>query len=252
MDAMWKASAITRGISSPVADQEVVLGDRHRDAGDVGLLEGVGADQRATDLAGDGDHRHRVHLGVGQRGDQVGGAGARRRHAYADLAGGVRVAAGGVAGALLVADQHVAQLFRVEQRVVDRQHGAARNPEDDLDVEFLQRPDHRLGAGKLLGPNMFRLGRRRFRGGLDRVGGDVGGDAVAGAGRAGLVGALTVSSRPLFTLGVSLVGKKKPPSAQLLHEGCALVLDSFKCRSASQAPTRRPITTSIPGFRRYP
>ena len=32
------------------ADQEVVLGDRHRDAGDVGLLEGIRPDQRATDL----------------------------------------------------------------------------------------------------------------------------------------------------------------------------------------------------------
>ena len=63
-----------------VADQEVVLGDRHRDAGDVGLLERVGADQCASDLSGDRDHRDGVHLGVGQRGDQVGGAGTRCGH----------------------------------------------------------------------------------------------------------------------------------------------------------------------------
>ena len=48
---------------------------------------------------------------------------------------------------------------------------------------------------------------------------------VSGAG--GLVGALTVV-QSLFTLGVSR-GNKKPPTAHLLHEGCALVLGCFKC-----------------------
>ncbi len=89
-------------------DQEVVLGDRHGDARDIGLLEGVRSDQRTADLAGDGDHRDRVHLGIGQRGHQVGGTGTRRRHADPDLAGGVRITTGGVTGALLVADQDVA------------------------------------------------------------------------------------------------------------------------------------------------
>ena len=60
-----------------VGDQEVVLGDRHRDAADVGLLEGVGADRAAPDLAGDGDDRDRVHVGVGERRHQVGRARAR-------------------------------------------------------------------------------------------------------------------------------------------------------------------------------
>ena len=103
-----------------VADQEVVFGDRHGDAGDVSLLEGVGPDQRAADLPGDGDHRHGVHLRVGQRSHQVGGTGTRGGHADPDSAGGVCVAAGGVARALLVANQHMAQLLRVEQRVIDR------------------------------------------------------------------------------------------------------------------------------------
>src|ERR1700689_2004640 len=43
----------------------------------------------------------------------------------------------------------------------------------------------------------------------------------------------------LFADAMSMVGNKKPPSAQLLYEGCALVC------FISQAPTRRP-TTSIP------
>ena len=77
---MWNASAITCGMSSPL-HQVVVLGDRHRDAGDVGFLEGVGADQRRGHLAGDRDDGDGVHLGVGDRGDQVGGARTRGGHA---------------------------------------------------------------------------------------------------------------------------------------------------------------------------
>ena len=50
-----------------VADQVVVLGHRQRDAGDVDLLEGVLADQRAGHVAGDRDHRDRVQLGGGDR-----------------------------------------------------------------------------------------------------------------------------------------------------------------------------------------
>jgi hypothetical protein len=51
----------------------------------------------------------------------------------------------------------------------------------------------------------------------------------------GLVGALTVSSYSSFGLTLLIqfqdvmLRKKKPPPAQLLYEGCALVLDSFRC-----------------------
>src|SRR3954468_12729946 len=69
----------------------------------------------------------------------------------------MRVSAGGVAGALFVADQDVTQLLRVEKRVVDGQHGTAGDAEDHVDVEFLQRTDDRLGAGELLRCNSFRL-----------------------------------------------------------------------------------------------
>lgn len=58
---------------SAAAFTEVVLGDRHRDTRDVGFLEAVGADEMAGHLTGDRDHRDRVHLGVGERGHQVGG-----------------------------------------------------------------------------------------------------------------------------------------------------------------------------------
>ena len=103
-----------------VANQEVVLGDRHGDAGDVGLLERIRADQAATHLTCDGDDRDGVHLCVGQRSDEVGGTRTGGGHHDADPAGGVGVSAGGVARPLLVTNQDVADLRRVEQRVVNR------------------------------------------------------------------------------------------------------------------------------------
>ena len=195
-----------------VADQEVVLGDRHGDAGDVGFLEGVGADQGAADLPGDRDDGDGVHLRVGQRGDEVGGAGTRGGHHHADLAGGVGVSAGGVPGALLVADQHVAELHRVEQRVVDRQHGAAGDAEDDVDVEFLERADDGLGARHLLRGNLSRLRCGR----VCRL------PACRWLGCPAPVVAWSVRSRcplrPLGVVGLGAVlimfsGNKKPPSA---------------------------------------
>ena len=58
-------------------------------------------------LAGDGDHRHRVHVGVGQRGDQVGRARPRGGHAHPGPPGHLGVSGGRVPGALLVPDQDV-------------------------------------------------------------------------------------------------------------------------------------------------
>ena len=146
-----------------VGHEVVVLGDRHRDAADVGLLEGVGADGGRVHLTGDGDDRHRVHVGVGERGDQVGRARARGGHADADPAGRGGVALGRVAGALLVADQDVAHLDRVEQRVVGRQDRAAGDAEDGVDVHRLEREHQALRAGHLdrrAGPRLLRHLRR--------------------------------------------------------------------------------------------
>ena len=134
-----------------VGDQVVVLGDRHRDAADVGFLEGIGADRGARHLAGDRHERHRVHVGVGDRRDQVGGAGTARRHAHADPPGGLRVALGRVAGALLVPDEDVPDLGGVHQRVVQRQDRAAGDAEDRVDAGRLQRANQALRSADLLG-----------------------------------------------------------------------------------------------------
>ena len=150
-----------------LGDQEVVLGDRQGDAGDVGFLETVGADQAGRHLAGDGDHRHRVHVGVGQRGHQVGRAGPRCGHADPRAPGHLRVSGGRVTGALLVADQDVPDRGRVEERVVQRQDGTSRDAEHDVHTQPLQRPDQGRGACH---PGACRGGGLAARRGVTAVG----------------------------------------------------------------------------------
>ncbi len=116
-----------------VGDQLVVLGDRQRDAGDVGFLERVGADQARADLAGNGDHRHGVHVRVRQRGDQVGRPRPAGSHAHAWPSRRPGIALGCVPGALLVPDEDVPQRRR-QQRVVGRQDRATGQPEYHFDA----------------------------------------------------------------------------------------------------------------------
>ena len=99
----------------------MVLGDAAADLDDRRLLEGVGADHRRADLAGNGQHRDAVELGVGDGGDQVGSAGAAGGHADADLAGRAGVALGGEAAPLLVAgEDHANAIAEAGQGLVQR------------------------------------------------------------------------------------------------------------------------------------
>ncbi len=130
--------------------QIIVLGARPRDADGVAFLERVVADQMGRHLPGDDDQRDRVAQRIGQAGDRVGRARARRHQHAADLAGRARIAFGGVHRALLVAHQDVADaVLRLEQRVVDRQHRAAGIAEDVLHALIGERLDHHFGAGHL-------------------------------------------------------------------------------------------------------
>ena len=111
-------------------------------------------------LPGDGHHRDRVHVGVGDRRHQVRRARPAGRHAHADAAGGLRVPGGRVARALLVPDQDVPDDLGVEQRVVGRQDGAARNAEHHVRADPLERVHQRLRPG---GPHLARAGDVRAR-----------------------------------------------------------------------------------------
>ena len=145
-------------------DEVGVLDDRHEDAGRVGLLEGVRADQVRRHLARDDHERRRVEERVGHRRDEVRRTGPGRRQGDADPARGARVALRHVAGALLVAHQHVLDLgSRRGERVVDRKDRPAGDPEADLDAARLERADNGLRAGEPLA--FVGIGRGRLGGG---------------------------------------------------------------------------------------
>ena len=110
-------------------DEEVVLGDGQGDAGDVDLLEGVGAEDLGGDLAGDADDGDGVQHGGGDAGDEVGGPGAAGGDGDADAAGCARVSVGHVGRALLVADQDVVD-GKLAQRIVGGKDGPAGIAED--------------------------------------------------------------------------------------------------------------------------
>ena len=116
----------------------------------VAFLEGVGADEVGRHLAGDADQRDRIHHRVGETRDRVGRAGTGGHQHHARLTGGAGIALGRVHRPLLMADQDVANLVLVEERIVDGKHRAARITEDMLNSLVLQGSDHHFGSGHRL------------------------------------------------------------------------------------------------------
>ena len=120
-----------------VPDEVVVLRAGARDADDVGLLEGVVADEGGVYLAGEDDHGHRVHVGGGDACDGVrrSGAGCDQRHA--DARGGAGVAVCSVDSRLLVADEDLpdARLVQGVRYIEDRAAGVAEEGIDPLGLE---------------------------------------------------------------------------------------------------------------------
>jgi hypothetical protein len=133
-----------------VLHQPIVLRAGAGDADRVAFLESVVADQVRRHLAGDADDRDGIHHRVGERRHHVGRPGTGRDQRHAGLAGRARIPLGGVAGALLVADQDVLHLVLLEKLVVDRQHGAAGIAEDVLHALVGERPQDHFRAGHLL------------------------------------------------------------------------------------------------------
>ena len=134
-----------------------MLGRGAGDADRVAFLEGVGADQMAGHLAGDDDERDRIHQRVDHAGYGIGGAGAGGDEHHADLAGRAGIAFGRMRRTLLVPNQDVLQLVLLEQRIIDREHRAARIAENGVDTLVEQRPNDDFGAGHLFAHRDLRL-----------------------------------------------------------------------------------------------
>ena len=122
-----------------MAHDEIVLGDRHGDTGDVYLLERVAPDQAGADVAGDGDHRDGIHISGGNARDQVGRARARSGQAYADPTGRAGVTVRRVGCALFVGCQYMSNAVAVLVKcVIDIEHCAARVTENCIHALFDQ------------------------------------------------------------------------------------------------------------------
>jgi hypothetical protein len=161
-----------------VLDQIRVLHHRVGDAGDVRFLEGVLSQHRRDGLAGEHDHRDRVHESGEQPGHRVGGARPRGHEDHAGLAGRPRVAIGHVGRPLLVANQDQLDL-RIDQRVEDGHGRPAGEAKDVLHALALQAPNELLGSGR---GHRDGAGLDRGRGG---GGGRLGHDAGRGLGALG-------------------------------------------------------------------
>ena len=133
--------------------------NRQGHAEDVGFLERAFADHGLGHLAGDGDQRHGIHVGVGDAGDEVGRARPAGGHADAGPAGGAGVAAGGEGPALLVARQNGAD-GGAGQGLMDFHAGAAGIGENTFHPLAFQGPDQDVAALHDLAE--FRAGARTF------------------------------------------------------------------------------------------
>ena len=84
-------------------DEIAVFDDGEGDAENIGLLKGAATNSGGRDLASDRNHRNRVHVGIGNTGDEIGGAGTGGGHDHPNFAGGAGVALGHEGSALFVA-----------------------------------------------------------------------------------------------------------------------------------------------------
>ena len=129
-----------------VLDHEAVLHDRPRDTDHVGFLEGIGTHHGARHLAGEDDHRNRIHVGGGNAGDGIGRTRAGGYQHHTGLAGGTGVAVCHMGRSLFVTNQDVFDFRFLEQGVVNMKKSTARVPVDVLNAFVTQEADDHLSA----------------------------------------------------------------------------------------------------------
>ncbi len=129
-----------------IRDEIGMLHDGQRHADDVGFLKRAAANHVLVDLAGDGDERAGIQVGIGDGGDEVGRAGAAGAHAHAGLAGRAGITFRRKTAALLVARQDGAD-FGFGERLVDFHARAAGIGENDLDAFAFEGLDEDVAAG---------------------------------------------------------------------------------------------------------
>ena len=126
--ALRNAEGCTHGVGQVLypAHRKVMLCNGHRNALDVSFLKAVPANAAGGHVAGKGHHGHRVHVGGGNAGDQIGCTRAAGGQHHAGAAGGAGVAVRCMGCALLVGGKHMGDAVGISvQLIVKVQHSAA-------------------------------------------------------------------------------------------------------------------------------
>ncbi len=129
-----------------IFDQIVVLRHRHRDPGDVRLLERIVPEEAGGHLTGERHDRNGVHIRRRDPCNQVARAGAGGGKAYAYAAACTRVPVGRVRRCLLMPYQNMPDR-RIVEFIVDRQHYATGVAEYGVHPFTLQRVNQSPGSG---------------------------------------------------------------------------------------------------------
>ena len=129
-----------------ILDQEIVFDAGSGNAHRIDFLEGIRANHRGRDLAGQDHHGNGIHVGSGNPGDGIGRTGARGDQDNPGFAGGAGIAVSGMGGTLLMANQDVAYILLLEQGVIYMEYGPAGVPEDVFDPFVLQKLDKDIRA----------------------------------------------------------------------------------------------------------
>ena len=135
--------------------QIIMLGTVARDAHRVAFLKGIGADEMRRHLAGEHHQRDRIHQRIGDAGHGIGGAGAGGDEHHANLAAAARIAFGGMHGGLFMANENMADAILLEQRIINRQHGAAGIAKDHLYPQIGEGLHNNVGAGHFRAHDLY-------------------------------------------------------------------------------------------------
>ena len=110
---------------------EVVLGNGHGNTANIYLLEAVSPQAGGGIVAGNGNHRHRIHISRGNTGHQIGGAGAGGGKAHAHLAGSAGITVCRVGRALLMGSQNMLKgvtiFIKLVKNIQDRTAGITKD-----------------------------------------------------------------------------------------------------------------------------
>ena len=110
----------------------------------VGLLESPTADHLLGHLTGDGHQGNRIHVGIGDAGDQIRSAGTRGGHADTGLTGHTGISLGRKSSTLLVAGKDGTDFLRLGQGLMDRHRASTRVGKDIIDPLAFQGSDQDL------------------------------------------------------------------------------------------------------------